>query len=150
MPSPLADRVASRFHSRTATIAYQDRDFGWGWFTRDVPARMHLTLINQEHRGCIVWLEDRGQRIFSARRCPSGSTIPLARWVWNNRESIEQRWLEFMQTKGWLSVRVETDQLVVVCYSGEETEFTRPIGAAVWTERPSSPDADSRSARRTR
>ncbi len=138
MPSPSAHRVTGRFPDRTATLIFQDpeRDLHWGWFASDAPPRMHLTLVSSgPYEDCIVWLEDRGRRICSARRCPSGSTIPLARWVAANRASVEKRWLSFMETKGWLSTRVEQDQLVVVYYPGQPTEFVRPIAAPVWTDR---------------
>jgi len=40
-----------------------------------------------------------------------------------------------METRGWLSVRVDDSQLVLLCYPGEPTEFTRPINTAVWSDR---------------
>jgi hypothetical protein len=136
MVSASAHRVANRFRTRTGTLVYRDpeRDLYWGWFTRDVPARMHLTLISPSPYDCIVWLEDRGTRTISSVGCPRELTRRLFPWIWENRDEVEQKWLRFMEAKGWLSVRAEWDRLQLVCYEGQATEFTRPINAAVWVD----------------
>lgn len=87
------------------------------------------------YQDCVVWLEDRGTRIISSTGLPREITRPLFRWIWANRESIEARWLRFMSMKGWLGVRVEWDQLQLVCYRGEPPEFVRPLNVPVWTDR---------------
>ncbi len=144
MASSTTRRVATRFHDRTATLIYRDpeRDLFWGWFGRDAPPRMHLMLISASpYESGVVWLEDHGRRTISSTGVPREITRGLFPWVWANRESIEQRWLRFMAMKKWLTVRIDDDQLVLVCYGGLPTEFTRPIGTPVWRERewPSSP-----------
>jgi len=136
MASPLAYRVADRFNNRTSTVIYRDNDLLWGWFTKDAPPRMHVTLLSPGlYQDGIVWLEDRGTRVTSSTGYPHGMIRGLFAWIWDNREAIEARWLRFMEMKGWLGVRLDDDQLVLVCYPGEETEFTRPLDASVWSDR---------------
>ena len=96
---------------------------------------MHLVLISPTpYENGIVWLEDRGRRVISSSGFPRGFTRELFEWTWNNREDIEVRWLRFMAMKGWLSVCVDWDRPVLVCYPGEATEFTRQFSAEVWAE----------------
>lgn len=103
--------------------------FDWGWYCDDT-SWMHLREISLErmHLGYMVWLEDRGRRIFKP-----GPRVPPQVWrclkeeVARQREQIEEAWVRYMMDRGWLTVSMTGTTVTLDAYPNTPNTFQRQI-----------------------
>jgi hypothetical protein len=91
---------------------------------------MHLRAISLEHRHLeyVVWLEDKGRRIFK-----HGPRVPPQVWkclkeeIENQRQRIEELWACYMMMKGWLTVGMAGTAVTLDAYPNTPSNFQREI-----------------------
>ena len=103
--------------------------FNWGWYSDDT-TWMHLRAFGCEHlhSGYVVWLEDKGRRIFKP-----GPRVPPQVWkclkeeVARQREQIEDAWVSYMLDRGWLGVSMTGTTVTLDAYPNTPNTFQRQI-----------------------
>lgn len=105
----------------------------WGWYSREDP-RMHLQSVDRQHRHK-VWLEDKGKRVFEPEgKIPARVLKSLREAVSEERQRIEDNWVDLMLDLGWLVMHVNLPNVNLVAYGNTPNKFTRKIDLSDWLE----------------
>jgi len=130
----------------------------WGWFSRE-DERLHIQTVDSGARSgpgkVKFWLEDRGVRTFvgAVGKIPSKDRKRLAAKVQANRARIEDRWVVFMLSNGWLAVSISGSTLTLTAYPKSHNRYSRTLnlvdtypgayqGLNNWHQTPPSVDFD--------
>jgi hypothetical protein len=90
--------------------------------------------------GAAVWLERDGVRAFEvvgADGLPPGAVEELRAWVTNNREDVENQWVQYMKVNGWLKTKARGIYINITAYPNLDTEIFREVDLTMcpcWVE----------------
>ena len=110
----------------------------WGWASREDP-RMHLqSRLPEKGENYKVWLEEKGRRTFipvkRTKETDKYDTMSskiedaIRAHVAHSREAIENRWVQIMLDKDWLSYEVyDGTKVIITAYPTYPTKFSRTI-----------------------
>lgn len=103
----------------------------WGWYSRE-DQRMHLQSVDEQH-DYKVWLETKGRRVLEpVGKIPAKVLKRLSEEVAAHRTWIEDRWVRFMLSQGWLDLHVALPEVTLVAYPKAGGKFTRKIDLLSW------------------
>lgn len=103
----------------------------WGWYSREDP-RMHLQSIDRKHK-YKVWLEHQGTRVFNPLGdIPAKVAKTLKTAVAEDRQRIEDNWVDLMLDNGWIELHLALPHLTLVAYPNTPSKLTRKINLIDW------------------
>jgi hypothetical protein len=139
MSDEISKKVATRFVEATPLVVEDvPPKHDWGWASREDP-RMHLqSRLPEKGENYKVWLEEKGRRTFipvkRTKETDKYDTMSskiedaIRAHVAHSREAIENRWVQLMLDKDWLSYEVyDGTKVIITAYPTYPTKFSRTI-----------------------
>jgi hypothetical protein len=103
--------------------------YNWGWYSREDP-RMHLQVMEPKAKKdrYKVWLETRGRRTFEPATPIKSDVLKAIRAaVTEHRQFIEDKWVRFMISNGWLEAHLSIPEVILNVYPGTPNRFMRRV-----------------------